>query len=42
MTVAGIHPALIGGAFALVSERIDLGDPARVRELGPQLSEILR
>jgi AcrR family transcriptional regulator len=42
ITVAGIHPALIGGAFALVSERIDLGDPARVRELGPQLSEILR
>jgi AcrR family transcriptional regulator len=36
-----IRPTLIGGAVALVSERIDAGDPAKLRELGPQLSQLL-
>jgi hypothetical protein len=41
MAPGGIRPTLIGGAVALVSERIDAGDPAKLRELGPQLSQLL-
>jgi AcrR family transcriptional regulator len=41
MVAGDIHPALIDGAVALASERIDVSDPAKLRELGPQLSQIL-
>jgi AcrR family transcriptional regulator len=41
MAPGEIRPTLIGGAVALVAERIDAGDPARLRELGPQLSQLL-
>jgi AcrR family transcriptional regulator len=41
MVTGGIQPTLIGGAVALVSERIDTGDPVMLSELGPQLSELL-
>jgi AcrR family transcriptional regulator len=41
MAPGGLHPILVSGAVALVSQHLDAGDSASFRELGPQLAQLL-